>query len=66
MLIQVRFRPTIAYAIPPPIEVPTRPITSVSHTGMGSGPGTANRASAPVTNAVKSAEMTRLAMRYGG
>src|SRR3954447_26466326 len=64
MLIQVISRPTIAYAIPPPIAVPTRPISRVSQTGMGSGPGTANRARAPVMNAVKSAEMTRLAMPW--
>jgi hypothetical protein len=43
--------------IPPPMTVPPRPITTVSHAGMGSGPGTANRANAPVTKADASAAM---------
>ena len=42
----------------------------VSHAGIGSGPGTANRARAPVTNAVTITEITlaiprRVAARLG-
>src|SRR5712691_5701822 len=45
----VAFQPQIAAAIAPPPHEPARPIVTVSHTGIGSGPGTARRASAPVT-----------------
>src|SRR3954447_5242015 len=44
--------------MPPPISVPTSPIRIVSQAGIGSGPGTANRARAPVMNAVTITEMT--------
>ena len=50
--------PTVTRTMPAPISVPTRPIRMVSHAGIGSGPGTANRASAPVTNAVTITVMT--------
>src|SRR3954452_7083218 len=50
--------PVIARTIPPPITVPTRPIATVSHAGIGSGPGTAKRASAPVMKAEARAAMT--------
>ena len=43
--------------MPPPTTVPPRPITTVSHAGIGSGPGTAKRASAPVMNAEARAAM---------
>src|SRR5437870_660301 len=46
----VALRPQIATAIAPPEIDPVSPIAIVSHAGMGSGPGTASRASAPVTN----------------
>ena len=49
--------PTIAKTIPAPISVPTSPMRIVSHAGIGSGPGTANRASAPVKKAVTITEM---------
>jgi len=40
--------PQIAIAIAPPTAEPTRPIATVSQTGIGSGPGTASLASPPV------------------
>src|SRR5438046_7684590 len=36
--------------MPPPIADPPRPMKIVSQTGIGSGPGTAQRASAPKMN----------------
>src|SRR5436190_20697723 len=50
--------PTATKTMPAPMSVPTRPIRMVSHAGIGSGPGTANRARAPVTNAVTITEIT--------
>jgi predicted ATPase len=44
--------------MPAPISVPMRPISTVSHAGIGSGPGTAKRASAPVKNAVTMIQTT--------
>src|SRR3954452_17723814 len=41
-----------------PISVPTSPIETVSQAGIGSGPGTAKRASAPVKNAVTTIRIT--------
>ncbi len=49
--------PTAATTIPQPMSEPARPMLTVSHAGIGSGPGTANRASAPVTNAERSRAM---------
>jgi hypothetical protein len=43
--------------MPPPTTVPPSPITTVSQAGIGSGPGTAKRASAPVMNAEARAAM---------
>src|SRR3954451_250856 len=50
--------PAIARTSPPPASEPTRPMRIVSHAGMGSGPGTAKRASAPEKNAVTMIETT--------
>src|SRR3979490_3074568 len=55
---QPGFCPTVRITIPPPTTVPPRPIATVSHAGIGSGPGTAKRASAPVMNADAIAAMT--------
>src|SRR6266536_49198 len=41
-------RPQSASAIPPPPAEPASPIAIVSQIGIGSGPGTASRASPPV------------------
>src|SRR5947208_1546474 len=40
-------RPNQAAAIPAPTQEPARPISTVSQNGIGSGPGTAQRARAP-------------------
>src|SRR5262249_17736690 len=42
--------PQMPIASPPPTADPTRPIATVSQTGIGSGPGTAQRARLPVMN----------------
>ena len=55
--------PTTAMTIAPPMSVPTRPIASVSQSGIGSGPGTAKRASAPVTKNDASAARTLPSIR---
>jgi hypothetical protein len=52
-----------ATTIPAPMSVPPRPITTVSQAGIGSGPGTAKRASAPVTKAVRMIERTLATVR---
>src|SRR5579859_723009 len=44
--------------MPPPPSEPARPMATVSQMGIGSGPGTASRASAPVTNADAMTPMT--------
>jgi hypothetical protein len=49
--------PQMAIAIAPPAAEPTRPIATVSQTGIGSGPGTASRARPPV---MKPKNMTRM------
>src|SRR5712691_9230300 len=59
----VAFQPQIAAAIAPPPHEPARPIVTVSHTGIGSGPGTARRASAPVTKPSTMIAMTELSTR---
>ena len=41
-----------------PITLATRPMAMVSQGGIGSGPGSAKRASAPVMNAMNSVEIT--------
>src|SRR5215207_1725650 len=55
-------QPQIAAASAPPPQEPTRPMPTVSHTGMGSGPGTARRASAPVTNPMTMIAITEPSM----
>jgi hypothetical protein len=60
---EAALRPPIARTIPVPPTKPTRPIVSVSHGGIGSGPGSAKRASAPVMKAMKSAPITAPSMR---
>ena len=49
--------PTAATTIPQPMSEPARPIATVSHAASGPGPGTAKRASAPVTKAERSRAM---------
>src|SRR3954454_17691829 len=50
--------PALLDTSPPPASEPTRPMRIVSHAGIGSGPGTAKRASAPEKNAVTMIERT--------
>jgi hypothetical protein len=51
-------RPKITAATPPPMTDPVSPMTMVSQTGIGSGPGTAQRARPPMMNPVKIIETT--------
>ena len=53
----------MASTIPVPAAKPTRPIVIVVTGGIGSGPGSAKRASAPVMKAMKSAPITAPIMR---
>src|SRR5690242_16799626 len=62
MLIHAGSRPAIPSAIAPPMNDPRRPIAIVSQIGIGSGPGSASRASAPVMNPVTMTEITAPAM----
>src|ERR671932_2942413 len=47
----------MATMIPPPTSEPVSPMKIVSQAGIGSGPGTAQRASEPITNPKATAEM---------
>ena len=58
VLMTYGLREPAAYAMPNPAKEPLRPTRIVSHAGIGSGPGTASRASAPVTNPDSSTPMT--------
>src|SRR5258708_5269449 len=58
VLIAYGLRRPARYASPPPPSEPTSPMRIVSQIGIGSGPGTARRASAPVMNADASTPMT--------
>jgi hypothetical protein len=49
--------PKAAHAIPLPITAPVKPKKVVIQIGIGSGPGTAQRASPPITNAATSVWM---------
>src|SRR3569833_905569 len=44
--------------MPKPASDPARPISTVSHAGIGSGPGPAKRASVPVLNPVSRIDST--------
>src|SRR5579872_1411065 len=51
--------------MPAPISVPAMPIATVSQAGIGSGPGRAKRARAPVTNPMKITAMTLCSIAAG-
>ena len=46
--------PPIEYPTPPPMNEPATPNAIVIQIGIGSGPGIANRASAPTTKPLRS------------